>query len=304
MSEIQLSAFFHSTYSQFHCLKMNSEFRCLRIKHACVTLHRLVTYFFLKIIIIIIPHWFFACHHFPSGLFLWIILSVGPYSVHPPNTALYKVTENYSNLTHDLSPEVDTECPISLEHFLFTTCLYEIANEFKYLAFGVKSQILNENLIGDLMKNHFIRSLVWNSCMFLQPQERVWLPVTSWVTTPQSAGESEYNPNLCNQVHSQEAHSRMCALILLKPLTWDLQSRWQSKIMTVSLTLEVYKTIPRIVRTTGADNANSKKEQAREGNVHLIYSSITMMIWFSFWQEADLPKTIILWLGPLTSEEC
>lgn len=27
-------------------------------------------------------------------------------------------------------------------------------------AFGIKSQILNENLIGDLMKNHFIRLLV------------------------------------------------------------------------------------------------------------------------------------------------
>ena len=85
-----------------------------------------------------------------------------------------------------------------------------MANEFKYLAFGVKPQILNENLIGDLMKNHFIRSLVVVQ-LYVSPASRKGSGFQLHPgSPPQSAGESEYNPILCNQVHSQETHSRMC----------------------------------------------------------------------------------------------
>lgn len=181
-----------------------------------------------------------------------------------------------------------------------------MANEFKYLAFGVKSQILNENLIGDLMKNHFIRSLVVVQ-LYVSPASRKGSGFQLHPESPpQSAGESEYNPNLCNQVHSQETHSRMC--VPHSPQTTDLRPSEQVtvKIMKVSLTLEVYKIHSQGVRTTGADNANSKKEQAREGKCasDLLFYYDDDLIFFLFDRKQIYQKTIILWLGPLTSEEC
>ena len=77
------------------------------------------------------------------------------------------------------------------------------------------------------------------------------------------------------------------------------------KIMKVSLTLEVYKIHSKGVRTTGADNANSKKEQAREGKCasDLLFYYDDDLIFFLFDRKQIYQKTIILWLGPLTSEE-
>lgn len=131
------------------------------------------------------------------------------------------------------------------------------------------------------------------------------------------------NQTFVNSSTHESPNSEYVSLILPRPLTkpfragdsqnGEATSHLEVKTAKVSLILRSIQFNPWVGRmTAGADSANSKKKQAKEGeislqeNVHLIYSSIMLMIWFSFFSTGSrvYQKTIVLWLEPLTSEEC
>lgn len=86
-------------------------------------------------------------------------------------------------------------------------------------AFGIKSQILNENLIGDLMKNHLVRSLVELE-LYASPPSREEFGFQLHPEAPISLTERvKYKPNLCNQVHFWEPQSRM--FLSFSPNHWQ-----------------------------------------------------------------------------------
>lgn len=76
-------------------------------------------------------------------------------------------------------------------------------------AFGVKSQILNENLIGDLMKNHFIRSLVELE-LYVSPPSKEFGFQLHLEASLSLMERVKYKQNLCNQVYPWEPQSRIC----------------------------------------------------------------------------------------------
>lgn len=102
------------------------------------------------------------------------------------------------------------------------------------------------------------------------------------------------------------------SLILPKPLTEPCRAGYSQNKMKMSLILKSTRFNLWVGGQQVQTVQTAKKKQAEEGelrlqgNVHLIYSSLKLMIWFSFsWTGSRVyQKTIVLWLGPLTSEEC
>lgn len=141
---------------------------------------------------------------FPQGYFFEWFCSFIPIQFSPNTPLSIKSTENYSILMWPRSwgghcmPDFIRVLPV------YHRPLWKWLMNLSVWAFGVKSQILNENLIGDLMKNHFVRSLVELE-LYASPPSREELgfqmhPEASHILMERV----KYKPNLCNQVHLWE----------------------------------------------------------------------------------------------------
>lgn len=144
------------------------------IKTCLCDTHRLVKHFSLKNLI---SRWFCVCvcvpvTTFPQGYCFEWFCSFIPIQFIPNPPLSIKSTENYSTLMWSGSwgghcmPDFIRALPV------YHMPLWKWLMNLSIWAIGVKSQILNENLIGDLMKNHFIRSLVELELYVLHPQEK------------------------------------------------------------------------------------------------------------------------------------